>query len=383
VRVLFVSSLWPPSVLGGAEMYAARLSGELAARGHEVGVVTAGVEGRDVVASVPPWPYRLDDYTRQSGVRRAVFHLRDVYDPITAVLMRRAIGRFRPDIVHSHSVAGLSTAALTAPGAAGVAHVHHLHDYWLLCQRSSFTQRDGTNCDRSCTACVTIRHVRHRLLARRGPDVYIAPSQAIADVHTALTQLDAPVHAVHLPLDIAPRHAREWSPGEPVTFGFIGQVSVPKGVRTMLQAFAELAPTGARLRVAGRGPLEPELHGEGVEALGWLDGDEREAFWRSIDCLVVPSTWAEPGGTVSVEARARGVPVIASDAGGLVEHLEERSRPLVFPGGDVAALVSSMRTIAHDPRPFRPAGTSTWPTWADHVATVESIYAAALASSAR
>lgn len=377
MKLLFVSSLWPPAVLGGAEIYAARLAGELRARGHDVGALTLGVDGDHVITEVPAWPYRLDDYVGQPAWRRAIFHGRDLYDPQTALLLPRTLRRYQPDVVHSHAVAGLSTAALRAPRSAGVAHVHHLHDYWLLCQRVSFTTRDGEECDRACTACVASRHFRSAVLRRHGPHRFIAPSQFVADVHAQLSWVRDRIDVLHLPLETDPRPARPWAPGQPLTFGYIGQLSVVKGIRTLLAAFGTLAADGAQLLVAGRGAVAGEVRGPGVRALGWVDGDAREAFWDAIDCLVVPSQWAEPAGAVCVEARARGLPVIAAATGGLVEHVEPASRPLLFESGDVDGLVASMRRVAADPRPFRP-GPNEWPTWPDHVDGVEAVYDRAL-----
>src|SRR4029077_3734299 len=102
----------------------------------------------------------------------------------------------------------------------------------------------------------------------------------------------------HLPADEVEPSTRHRTVGDPVTFGYLGQLTANKGVRTLLAAFAELAPSGARLLVGGRGALSAEVHGEGVTALGWLDDAARDEFWQAIDCLVVPSEWAEPGGTV-------------------------------------------------------------------------------------
>ena len=316
MRVLFVSSLWPPAVLGGAETYAARLAHELRERGHDVGVLTLGVDGADVVASVPAWPYRLEEYVDQPAWKKAVFHARDVYDPVTARVLARAIRSYGPDVVHSHSVAGLSSAALAAPSAGRVPHVHHLHDYWLLCARSSFTRRGGAACDRQCPGCVGVRWTRDAVLRRHGPDVFLAVSAAVAAAHAGVPWMDGRVRVMPLPLDppAAPRRPR--SDG-PFTFGFLGQLAPEKGIRTLLKAFAALPDDGCRLLVAGRGALASEVSGPGVTALGWVTGDQLESFWASIDCLVVPSEWPEPGGLVAVEARGRGVPVIASSAGDL------------------------------------------------------------------
>jgi glycosyltransferase involved in cell wall biosynthesis len=372
VRVLAISSLWPPALLGGAEIYAARLAEQLRARGHDVGAVTLGVEGADVVETATPWPYRLDSYVEQPSWRRAAFHARDVYDPTAARVVRRAIARFKPDVVHSHAVAGLSAAAVAAPSVAGVPHVHHLHDYWLLCQRSSFTTRDGGNCNQRCTTCVTISATRRLLLRAHRPDVLIAPSEYVARVHRRLEWTRDRMHVLHLPSDVTAPIARRPNDGT-LTFGYIGQLSTVKGVRTLLRAF-RLIDSDARLLVAGRGALEPEVAGDGITALGWVDDAARDDFWRSIDCLVVPSEWAEPGGTVAVEGRGRGLPVIAANAGGMVESVDDASKPLIFEPGDAEGLAGSMRRFIADPPAFAPAATAGWRTWPDQAVEVERLY---------
>ena len=81
LKILMVSSLWPPHLIGGAELYASTLAEQLRVAGHEVAVVTLGVPGPDVVAEVPARPYRLDEFATQPPTRRAVFHALDVYRP--------------------------------------------------------------------------------------------------------------------------------------------------------------------------------------------------------------------------------------------------------------------------------------------------------------
>jgi glycosyltransferase involved in cell wall biosynthesis len=171
----------------------------------------------------------------------------------------------------------------------------------------------------------------------------------------------------------------------PVTFGYIGQLTESKGVRTMLAAFAAQAASArdtaarrTRLLVAGAGPLRSEVarHADiGVEALGWVDVDRREDFFDAIDCLVVPSEWEEPAGLVVVEAAARGVPVIGADIGGIPEYVDPASRPLLFASGDTEALARAMSTISIRQERAVGSGVEHLATWSDHVALVLDAYA--------
>jgi glycosyltransferase involved in cell wall biosynthesis len=377
MRILQVSSLWPPVVLGGAELYAGALAAAQREAGHEVGVVTLGVDGPDVVAQVPAWPYRLEVFAGQPGWKRALSHARDQYDPVAARRVGEAIRDFGADVVHSHSVPGLSVTALTAAGRAGVAHVHTLHDYWLLCQRTTMVGRDGQACATRCGGCRVVSGLRDRLLARRPPEVVIAVSEAVGREHLGLAAMAGRIRVVPNPVDVAPTVPAAARRSGPPAIGYLGQLVDIKGVRTLLRAFAALPPGSAELVVAGSGPLAGEVAtaGPGVSALGWVDAAAREAFFGRIDVLVVPSEWKDPAPLVVNEARARGVPVIGADIGGIPELVAPEHRPLLFPSGDAGELARRLRSFLAEPAAFASAPPPADRGWPEHLAAVDAAYA--------
>ena len=384
-RILVVSSLWPPAVRGGAEAHASALAGHLRARGHEVRALTFGVPGPDVVASVPAWPYRADAFASQSRARRLAFHALDVYRPATRRVMTEAIRTFRPDVVHSHVVAGLSGSALAVPSTMGVAHVHTLHDYWLLCQRSSLTRRDGTACDVRCVGCRVVTGMRRTLIHRHPPGVVIAVSQAIADEHRDVSWIAERVRVIANPTD--PASPVDVPHGSGVVFGYVGRLTVEKGVRTLFAAFSAARLEGARLLVAGEGPLRAELEATatpGVEMLGWLDPSARERMLTTIDALVVPSEYKDPAPLVIGEARARRIPVIGARIGGIPELVPRASSALLFPSGGAAALAERLTMFARAPGTFvddRDPGDLM--NWDHHLDLLERAYDDAMPSSPR
>jgi glycosyltransferase involved in cell wall biosynthesis len=362
---------------GGAEMHAAELAVRLRERGHEVGALTFGIDGPDVVASVRAWPYRTDEYAEQSQARKLVFHALDVYRPATRRSVDAAIAGFAPDVVHTHAVAGFSSAVLSEPSRRGVGHVHTLHDYWLLCQRRSLTQRDGTVCERRCTGCAVVSRVRNAIVERHPPTIIHAVSQAIADAHEErLEWTRSRMRIVPNPTDAAPRTTVR-TDGGPVTFGFLGRFTVEKGLRTLVRAFAAASVPGARLFVAGDGPQREEIEAElspGVELIGWVDEQARAEFLRTIDCLVVPSEYPDPAPLVVNEARARCLPVIGARSGGIPELVSRRSEPLLFPAGDSAALAAQLERFARGPSAFVDEGIGDLMTWDRHLDLVEASY---------
>ena len=97
---------------------------------------------------------------------------------------------------------------------------------------------------------------------------------------------------------------------------------------------------GVRRRARERGL------GERVRFPGPLTGTELDRAYAAADLLVLPSH-AETYGLVVTEALARGLPVLATEVGGVTEalgHGEDGTRPgLLVPPGDPAALGAALR----------------------------------------
>jgi glycosyltransferase involved in cell wall biosynthesis len=343
VHIAVISSWLPPETMGGAEAYAAELSASLASR-HELLVLSsthdAAVAGAGVrpLPALPPWD------KSDSVARKAVWHLRDQWRPAVYRALTGELARFRPDVVHSHALQGLSAAPLSAVRSLGLPHVHTAHDFSLICMETKMTRREQP-CGRRCAKCLLQRRVRGGAAAR-GLTRFIAPSRFLLDRHLEAGVIDSGRAEV---IPHGARDARERVRGErpeELSLGFIGTLSRDKGVLTLLRAFAG-APAGWRLKLAGAGALADQVRAAAaadrrIEYLGHVRGSDKNRFFDDIDLLVVPSENEENAPLVVVEAAVRGVPTLVSDRGGLPESPEAT----VFAAGDDRALRDAATALA-------------------------------------
>ena len=135
----------------------------------------------------------------------------------------------------------------------------------------------------------------------------------------------ARIHIVPNASDLERAQAARTEVTDPLRFGFIGRLSEQKGLDILLRALDSVGPGSSpwRLDVYGDGPEREELgalaakFGERVRFHGFSATVDA---LDSMDVLLMPSrNEAQP--MVLLEAAARGVPVVASDVGGVSEML--------------------------------------------------------------
>jgi starch synthase len=152
---------------------------------------------------------------------------------------------------------------------------------------------------------------------------------------------------------------REDFPG--ITCMFLANHTPNKGVPVLFDAFARL--DCPYLLIVG-GERRPEIDydrlartarpDQRIVVTGRLSDEEVGALLRRSDLFVFP-TLADTFPLVVLEAMAHGVPVVASDVGGVAHQLDEDCGRLV-PAGDPAALAAAVAELAADPPRLRAMG---------------------------
>jgi rhamnosyl/mannosyltransferase len=168
---------------------------------------------------------------------------------------------------------------------------------------------------------------------------------------------------------------------------FVGDFRDPrKGLEVLIRAVQQVPQ--AHLRVVGYGEAAAS---ERVEYAGVVRGEDLVREYQSAQLLVLPSTTsAESFGMVLVEAMACGLPVVASNIGGMPAVVHAGRDGLLVPPGDVPALAVAIRQLLEHPEQAHALGTAGrikaerryhWTTRYQQTGTV--LQQAAAASAAR
>jgi len=355
LRILHVSSLYPPYVVGGAEKVVEMLAEGQAARGHVVGAAYLTRDAQPVGerhgVTVLPQASRglvwIDDVFRQPRVLRTANKLTQMANYRTAEDFGRAVEAFRPDIVHTHSMVELPPMLWSAVAKRGARVVHTLHDYDLICSRAS-RFRDGRSCEAQHLSCRLTSQWKARFA--RQIDAVAAVSSPVLDEHRRFGLFG----------DLSPSRARViWNaamvapgqrsvtPSGDFVFGFLGRLVEEKGLATLIDACRLLPSTGWRLRIAGHAQegdqaWRARAAGLPIDFLGFTDP---KSFLATLDVLVVPAIWREPFGLTVVEAFAAGVPVLGSRLGAIADLVGSVGDDWLVEPGDAQALADRMRAI--------------------------------------
>lgn len=148
-------------------------------------------------------------------------------------------------------------------------------------------------------------------------------------------------------------------PSETLRLGYIGSLMPSKGVDVLLRAMRMLGDANVSLSIHGafqtyhgdatfEPRVRPLLDHPRVQYRGPFQHEELGSILSKIDALIVPSVWYENAPVTIQEAQEAGIPVIASDLGGMREAVRHGVDGLLFEAGSCSDLARSIRSLAID-----------------------------------
>lgn len=325
--------------MGGQERVALDLAREQIARGHRVLAIS--------LAAAPDGP--IAEAFAAAGASVSRVPKGPGVDPGIAWALRSRLREAGVDVVHTHNPLPLAYGAVAGRLArAAVVHTKH-----------------GANPDRG----------RRLLLRRLGGHLahaYVAVSSATAAVarrnhecpserlHTIPNGVDLAAFAHDEEARAAVR-AELGIPADAWVFGTVGRLRVEKNFPALIRAAAPLLGPRARLVIVGDGVEMPKLvaaaAAAGASAWTVLAGARSDVprILSAFDAFVMSSdTEGLPLGLV--EAMAAGLPIVATDVGGIGEVLEGGRVGALVRAGDEPGLREAMAALARDPSAARERG---------------------------
>ena len=322
MRVLVISTHFPPERRGGYELQCRGFVDHLRRHGHRVQVLT----GTDL-PRFPATPARTSLAAAWRAERRA------------AAVLRARLRAFSPDAVAFWRLGELSMSLVQRVREAGIPAVGMVCDPWMV---------DGPARDPWAR--------RHGMPAPAGAARWLFVSAALLRQVRAAGLDPGPAEVVPWGVELSrlPLAAPRPPAGRLL---YAGRLSPLKGVDLALRALARLP--GARLEVLGGGEAgyEQELRAL-AGALGIADrvafrgprsrAEVANAYARA-DAVLFPVRWEEPFGSVPLEAMARGTPVVATATGGSAEFLLHERTALIVPPEDPEAIAAAVTRLEADP----------------------------------
>ncbi len=406
-RITYVVHQFLPKYFTGTEQYVFAIAKEMQARGEEVEVFSLDpffgeteqlfqIEREEVaglsVVRLRYWMHSGRDWGRL-----------EYQHPYLGERFGDYLDERKPDCVHAFHLRYLGGNLLSQTSLRGIQTLVHLMDFWFLCPAVILRKNDGSLCQGppeagwGCVACRDQELATEIGSAELASDVRgLAKNAALpslpgnSSVRRALSLLERPaylrqqllladhiiapsrflqarfvdngfpaekfrVQAYGLDLDFAKKVTPCKS--EKLEIAFIGSIAEHKGVQVLVESMAHTGPEAA-LRIHGRESdfkdfaedLQDSCVGDKrIEFAGAFARERLPEILSSIHVLVVPSLWYENTPFVILEAQAAGIPVIATDLGGMSELIDDGQNGELFAVGDARDLGRRLQRLIDEP----------------------------------
>jgi glycogen synthase len=357
MRLLVISNLFPPEVLGGYEILCAQICQGLAARGHQVLVLTtkgANTEKKCRLSENLTVIRNLRLSTPFSSTPKKSRRHRQTVSDNNQTQTTKSIEQFKPDLIFIFSQLRLTLGAAYAAEASLIPTLYSLNDFHLR----GFAPGKFS--------------LRPRKLARYLLEKFIYPKLTFKGLQLKellviskclrddLVATGVPVS--HASVIYQAIMTESFQPKKnigqlhnPPRVIYAGQLHHYKGVHHLLKSIKllESKKIDIKLYIAGSGDEayteKLRLFSETLKSetifCGSLKQSELADLYRQCDILVFPSTWREPFGLTHLEAMSCGTPVISTADGGHGEFLKHEVNALVFTPGNTQQLAEHLETL--------------------------------------
>lgn len=297
-------------------------------------------------------------------------------------LVGKLIDKYKPDIVHFHSVLPLLTlSAFHACKKKGVPVVQTLHNYRWICVEGGLF-KDNWYCEKCVSdtgwqgvfyGCsrnsylISLALFLNNLFYRKSRllfslvDKFIAVSEFVKEKHLQAGFPEDKIVVKYNGLDIKRSERVDIDPFLKKGVTFVGRMKVAKGTHILKKIVGKMKDTP--FNIVGSGPDLDELVQfckdsglSNVKFWGKLEAPKVHDIISKSACVIMPSIFAEAFPMVSIEAMMHETPLVASRIGGLVGIVQKSGCGIIVNPADIGEFVSAIKSIIYSPKNIRKMG---------------------------
>jgi len=362
MKILIVNSLYYPNIVGGAEKSTRILAEGIKKKGLNPIVITTSdkdkigyINGIKVYYVRIPNLYWMKNAKKQSMLKKPFWHLIDSFNIFVKKRISKILDMEKPDLIHTNNLTGFSVYTWKLAKEYDLPVIHTLRDYYLLCPRSTMF-KNGKNCETQCLSCKF--YSIPKKFSSNNVDTIVGVSKFILNKHLGYGYFkNAKIKTyIYNPVSISNNDENTIRRGniKKIKFGFVGMLSPHKGIEFLLKRFWKMDVKAAKLYIFGRGftkEYENYLMGNySSDNIFFMGFKSQKEIYSLIDVLIVPSLWNEPFGRIIAESYFYGIPVIASNRGGIPEIVQEGKTGFIFEPEKEGDLEEKVRIFIDNPK---------------------------------
>ncbi len=311
MNILMMTNTYLP-IVGGLELSIASFTAEYRKRGHRVKIVAPEFKNS---------PPKEADVIRVPALKNFNGSKYSIKLPIP-VFFIKALGRFKPDIIHTHHPFLMGDTALRLAYAHNVPLIFTHHSLY----------EENIHCTPWASGAIKKFIIQLSTGYANLCDEIIAPSESVSEmiktrgVTSSVTVIPTGLHLNQFNGTSKNFKKETQIPDTAFVVGYVGRLAEEKNLPFLMRSVAPFLRKEKRslFLVVGSGPLEEgilphfkemKLDGQ-VRVAGEMKGKKLIEAYQAIDVFAF-SSQSETQGMVLNEAMAAGTPVVAVDASGV------------------------------------------------------------------
>ncbi len=355
MKICLINNLFTPDKKGGVETIVEIIAQGLRKQGHNVFVVCAGQEQNKTTEEEQNkikvyrigWHkyFAFQNIEQQNIFFRLLYRIYQLNNNYSARVIRAILKREKPNLILSHNTLALGYNIIREINKSNIKHINTIHDVQLIIPSGKL------EANRSITKLEKIYGFFTRNIYKHCKYI-VSPSQALLDFYTSRGFFaNAKTEIISNPvLPLKPISNNKKNNSSKLNLLYLGQLEYHKGIMNLLKAFRLLNHDKFFLTVAGRGSLTRKIKNyenilSNFKFFGEYNSKQRAELLNKHDLIILPSLCFENSPMVILEAWQAGVPVLASNFGGIVELIETKKTGWLFNSQNIKSLKDKLQEI--------------------------------------